>query len=109
MRHELVKYGLSQWTIDDLTNVFRRHPEISKVILFGSRAKGNYRSGSDIDLAIVGENIGYKNLLQISADIDDLGLLYKVDVLNYDREKGTPIGSHIDRVGKVFYEKPTTN
>lgn len=101
--HPLVKFGLSQWTIDDLTGVFKRHPKISKVIIFGSRAKGNYRSGSDIDLAVEGKDIDHKELLRIMTDIDELGLLYTVDVLDYNEKNGSPIGEHIDRVGKVFY------
>ena len=49
----LNKFGLSDWTMGDLRSVFRQHPKVRKVILFGSRAKGNYRTGSDIDLACV--------------------------------------------------------
>lgn len=104
MKHELVKYGLSQWTINDLIGVFRKHPKISKVIIFGSRAKGNYRPGSDIDLAVEGSSIDFKELMSIRADIDDLGLLYMVDVIDYNKKRDTPIGEHIDRVGKVFYD-----
>lgn len=107
MKHELVKYGLSQWTIDDLTGVFRKHPKVSKVIIFGSRAKGNYRPGSDIDLAVEGNDVDFKELMSIMADIDDLGLLYMVDVVDYNKEKGTPIGEHVGRVGKVFYDSAT--
>lgn len=104
MKHELVKYGLSQWTIDDLSGVFKKHPLVSKVIIFGSRAKGNYRPGADIDLAVVGSGIDFKELLSINSDIDALGLLYMVDLVDYSKEKGNPIGEHIDRVGKVFYD-----
>lgn len=102
----LNEYGLSEWTMNDLMSVFRRHPKVSKVILFGSRAKGNYRIGSDIDLALVGEDIDHEEMLRIYNDIDDLGLLYKVDLLHYEEKRGMPIGDHIDRVGKVLYSCP---
>jgi len=74
-------------------------------LIFGSRAKGNYRIGSDIDLAVIGNNLDYRLLLKIGCEIDDLELLYGVDLLDYQSKKTTPIGEHIDRVGQVFYER----
>ena len=68
------------------------------------RSKGNYREGSDIDLAVIGENIDYNQILTILCEIDDLELLYSIDLLDYSKKAGTPIGDHIDRVGQVFYE-----
>ena len=99
-----MRFGLSDTVIKELQDVFRRHANIKKVLIFGSRSKGNYREGSDIDLAVVGNNIDYNQLLSILCEIDDLGLLYSVDLLDYTKKKGTPIGDHIDRVGQVFYE-----
>ena len=97
-------YGLSDDTVRDLCSIFRRYKNISKVIIFGSRAKGNYRPGSDIDLALVGDGIDCREIMCILDDIDDTGLLYKVDLLDYASISGNPIGRHIDRVGKIFYE-----
>lgn len=97
-------YGLSDSVIKELQDVFRRHANIKKVLIFGSRSKGNYRSGSDIDLAIADSKIDYRQLLDIQCEIENLELLYSVDLLDYESKKGTPIGEHIDRVGQVFYE-----
>ena len=99
-----MKFGLSDTVIKELQDVFRHHANIQKVIIFGSRSKGNYRAGSDIDLAVIGNDIDYDQLLSIHCEIDDLELLYSVDLLDYQKKKGTPIGDHIDRVGQVFYE-----
>ena len=99
-----MKFGLSDTVIKELQDVFRRHTNIKKVLIFGSRSKGNYRTGSDIDLAVIGSDIDYNQLLSIHCEIDDLELLYSVDLLDYQKKKGTPIGDHIDRVGQVFYE-----
>ncbi|MDE6722412.1 MAG: nucleotidyltransferase domain-containing protein [Bacteroidaceae bacterium] len=99
-----MKFGLSDTVIKELQNVFRHHPNIKKVLIFGSRSKGNYREGSDVDLAMIGDDLTYSQLLDILCEIDDLGLLYSVDLVDYAKKKGTPIGEHIDRVGKVFYE-----
>ena len=90
--------------IKELQDVFRRHANIQKVLIFGSRSKGTYREGSDIDLAIIGKGIDYNQLLTISCEIDDLELLYSIDLLDYSQKVETPIGDHIDRVGQVFYE-----
>jgi predicted nucleotidyltransferase len=99
-----MRFGLSDTVVKELQDVFRRHANIEKVLIFGSRSKGNYRAGSDIDLALIGKNIDYRQLLDISMEIDDLELLYSIDLLDYQSKVGTPIGDHIDRVGQVFYE-----
>ena len=99
-----MRFGLSDTVIKELQDVFRRHANIEKVLIFGSRSKGNYRAGSDIDLAVIGNDIDYNQLLSILCEIDDLELLYSVDLLDYQKKKGTSIGDHIDRVGQVFYE-----
>ena len=98
-----MKFGLSDTVIKELQDVFRRYTNIEKVLIFGSRSKGNYRAGSDIDLAVIGKDIDYNLLLSILCEIDDLDLLYNVDLLDYQKKKGTPFGDHIDRVGQVFY------
>jgi predicted nucleotidyltransferase len=99
-----MKFGLSDTVIEELKEVFRRHVNIKKVLIFGSRSKGNYRAGSDIDLALIGTHLDYRQILDIATEIDDLGLLYSIDLIDYNSKKGTPIGDHIDRVGQVFYE-----
>ena len=99
-----MKFGLSETVIKELQEVFRHHTNIEKVLIFGSRSKGNYRAGSDIDLAVIGDNLDYNQILDIICEIEDLELLYSVDLLDYQKKKGTPIGDHIDRVGQIFYE-----
>ena len=83
-----MKFGLSDTVIKELQDIFRRHTNIEKVLIFGSRSKGNYRAGSDIDLAVIGKNIDYRLLLDISTEIDDLELLYSIDLLDYRSKIG---------------------
>ena len=97
-------FGLSDTVIEDIRRVFKQHKNIQKVLIFGSRAKGTYHNGSDIDLAAIGEGLTYNQLMDIAVQMEDLGLLYKIDVLDYQKEKDTPIGAHIDRVGQIFYQ-----
>ena len=84
-------FGLSDEVIRDIRGVFERHGNIDEVILFGSRAKGNYSEGSDIDLAVKGNGLTFNQLMDINIQIEDLGLLYKVDVVDYNKNIGTPI------------------
>lgn len=97
-------FGLGQNIINEIAQVFERHPAIEQVFIFGSRAKGNYTTGSDIDLAIM-NTLPSEELDKIRLEIDELELLYGTDILLYENKKGTPIGDHIDRVGKVFYQR----
>ena len=90
-----------------MQRIFREQKNIRKVLIFGSRAKGNYKPGSDIDLAIIGDCITLRQRNEILNRIDDLGILYKIDLLDYNKTAGTPIGEHIDRVGQVFYTAKT--
>ena len=86
-----MKFGLSDTVIKELQDVFRRYANIEKVLIFGSRSKGNYRAGSDIDLAVIGKDIDYNLLLSILCEIDDLELLYSVDLWIIKRKKVLPL------------------
>jgi predicted nucleotidyltransferase len=100
-----MKYGLSDDTIYKICTVFKEYPVIKTVILYGSRAKGNYREGSDIDLTLKGNNLDLMTLNQISLMLDDLLLPYKFDLSIYDFLTHTDILEHIKRVGIIFYQK----
>lgn len=97
--------GLSDTNIQKIQNVFKQFPQIQKVILFGSRAKGNFKNGSDIDLALLGENLDSTLLAQIEIVLDDLYLPYFFDLCIFENIQNLALKEHIDRVGKIFYEK----
>lgn len=96
-----MRFGLNDEVIDKLNNIFKNY-NIQKVIIFGSRAKGNYKPYSDIDLAFIGD-IDFDTKLEILEKIDDLLLPYKVDFIDFDKIKNINLKNHIKRVGKVFY------
>lgn len=98
-------YGLKTNTIKAIQEVFAAYPEVERVLLYGSRAKGNYRSGSDIDLTITGEHVNMDILQKIEDEIDELLLPYKVDLSLHKQIQNKDLLEHIERVGKVFYEK----
>lgn len=97
-------FGLQQKHIDAINACFAQYPQIEQVILYGSRAKGNYKNGSDIDLTIVGD-LDYNSLLKLENQLDDLLLPYKMDLSLKHKITNPDLLNHIERVGKVFYEK----
>ena len=100
-----MEFGLNQETIDKINSVFEKHPEIEKVIIYGSRAKGNYRAGSDIDLTLIGNNLEHNLAGTVNSEIDDLNTPYLFDVSVFGKLNSPSLKEHINRVGKVFYKK----
>ncbi|HUH75577.1 MAG TPA: nucleotidyltransferase domain-containing protein [Chitinophagales bacterium] len=100
-----MKYGLKKNAIQSIQEVFKLYPQINNVVLYGSRAKGNFRPNSDIDLTIKGEDLSLKILFKIETDLDDLLLPYKMDVSLFNKIENQDLVAHIERVGVVFYEK----
>lgn len=98
-------FGLSLTTLDKLNSVFAQHNAIDSVLIYGSRAKGNYRAGSDIDLTIKGDEISFAEFLQIEDQIDDLMLPYTVDLSQYCQLENTDLIAHIDRIGVAIYSR----
>lgn len=96
-------YGLPLYAITAFKDIFKDYPEIDKVILYGSRAKGTYRQGSDIDLCIESSLLELSELLEIENKIDDLLLPWKVDLSLKHRIDNQDLLEHISRVGIVFY------
>lgn len=97
--------GLKQKHIDAINECFALYPSILQVILYGSRAKGNYRDGSDIDLTIIDDNLSRSDLLQLESKLDDLHLPYKIDLSLKRQISNSELLLHIERVGQVFYDK----
>ena len=100
-----MNHGLSDETVQRMTAVFSHYPEIEKAVLYGSRAKGNFRNGSDIDLTLIGEKLDSKILGQIDWELDDLPLPYKIDLSIFSTLTHPELIEHIRRVGIIFYER----
>lgn len=101
-----MKFGLPDATVDRLQGVLARQPQVEKAILYGSRAKGNFRNGSDIDLTLYGgSDLDMPVLYRILEEIDDLLLPYQVDLSLFHDIDDPELIAHIQRVGLPFYEK----
>ena len=99
-----MSYGLSPEHITCIKTIFISYSEIEEVVLYGSRAKGNYKPNSDIDLTIKVNKITPDLLNLISIQLDDLLLPYTFDISLFDQIKNDDILDHINRVGIVFYK-----
>lgn len=99
---EQIAYGLPLDVLEKLRSVFRKHVEVERVLLYGSRALGTQRIASDIDLTILGDSANLSILMQIENEIDDLMLPYKVDLSLYNHIDNPNLKDHIHRVGVDF-------
>ena len=97
--------GLPAHAVARMRAVFAAHPSLEQVNLFGSRAKGNYKNGSDIDLALAGP-VGFSELGTIAFELDDLLLPWEIDLIPLETISNADLREHIARVGQVFYKKP---
>jgi len=76
--------GLSSFVIDALNSVFARYPDIDEVLLFGSRARGDFTSGSDIDLAVVAPSMTDQRFSELWNELDDQPIAFKMDIIHLD-------------------------
>lgn len=95
-------YGLEYQEIEWLIQTFAAHPEIKKVVLFGSRALGTYRHNSDIDLVLYGE-IDQNVMAAIHLELDELPLPYLFDIKSAEDITHAGLKEHIKKFGKKIY------
>lgn len=100
-----MKYGLEQKTIFQIIEIFKRFPQIENAYLYGSRAKGNFKPASDIDITFEGEGLTTDILNNISWQLDDLLLPYTFDLSIVHHISQQDLIDHIKRVGLLLYSK----
>lgn len=93
-------YGLAKEDLTTIRQVVQRFPVVEQVILFGSRAKGNYKPGSDIDLAIKGSHIDHDISVKLAEILNEETMLpYFFNIVHYDLLTEQRLIQHIDRIG----------
>lgn len=97
--------GLKPQEIESIRRVFAGHPQILRGVVFGSRAKGNFKPFSDIDISIVTNGLDHHRFISILSELDDLLLPYEIDLLEYDSITNVDLKDHIDRVGVEIYSR----
>ena len=100
-----MRFGLPESAIARICAVFAAHPEIEKAVLYGSRAKGNFKPGSDIDLTLYGSGLTHALLLDLLVELDDLLLPWMIDLSLFASLNHPALKEHIQRVGEVFYQR----
>jgi uncharacterized protein len=99
-------YGLKDADLKIICNVFHNEGKIEEAIIFGSRAQGNYKNGSDIDIALKGKEIDAGIISQISYQLNEETLLpYKFDIINYNAISNKDLVDQINQTGIIIYTK----
>ena len=96
--------GIDKGELRSIVRIIKKCAKIEEAILFGSRAKGNFSKGSDLDIALKGTNIELNDILNLLIELDDLYLPYKIDLIIYKRIKEDALIEHIDRVGITLFK-----
>lgn len=101
----MLNTGLKPHTIQEIINILSSYSEVEKVVLYGSRSKGNFKEGSDIDLVLNAPAFSLTELNKIENQIDDLMLPWKIDLVLLHQIENHDLLDHINRVGVTLYEK----
>lgn len=97
-----IRYGIKQETWDKIIRILRSNPAVEEVILFGSRAKGNFKDGSDIDICVKGTSLSDRDIIFLANELDELNLPWEIDLLRYEAISDQAVLEHIDRMGIVL-------
>eukprot|EP01136_Pigoraptor_vietnamica_P026390 Opistho-1_new@81399 len=100
-----MQYGLTDKQLNEILDIITANPAVEEAILFGSRAKGNYRKGSDVDIALKGEHLTLTDVLHIDNQLDDTYLPYTFDIILYRHINDPDVIEHINRVGIDILKK----
>jgi uncharacterized protein len=102
---ETFDFGLSSRARDSLSSVFAAESRINRALIYGSRAKGNYRPGSDIDIALDAPLMTYSDCVRLATTLDDLMLPWRIDLSLLHQIDNPALLDHIARVGKPFWTR----
>ena len=101
-----MQYGLSDQTLQKIRDVFMRYPEVEEAVLYGSRARGDYKNGSDIDLTLRGDSeLTHTLLSRIANDLDDQFLPYTIDLSIFENINNSDMIEQIQHFGVTLYRK----
>lgn len=101
------RFGLSARVIGQIHGILAQYPTVQQAIIYGSRAKGNHKPGSDIDLTLFGSKLDHQLMLSVATALDDSDIPYTVDLSLFTQIENPALREHIERVGQVFYQRET--
>ena len=101
-----MKFGLKTKDLNQITAIIRTFPEVTQAIIFGSRAMGNHKNGSDVDIVLKGTLINDKIVTQINYQLNEVLLLpYFFDVVHFESIENQDLVEHINQYGQVFFKR----
>jgi uncharacterized protein len=98
-------FGLPDATLATVRHILADCPALEKAVIYGSRAKGTHRHGSDIDLTLMGASLDENALSRIATRLDESSIPYTVDLSLFHQIDHTALREHILRIGRVFYQR----
>ncbi len=98
-------YGLPEDALKRICQVFQQFPQINKVIIFGSRAKGNFRNTSDIDMTIAESSVSFTDFLRLAGRLDDLMLPWKIDLSILQQIDNPALVEDIAQTGILLFQR----
>lgn len=98
-------FGLSDHALKLLREFFSADPRIERAIVYGSRAIGNFRNGSDIDITLDAPGMDFDGFVRLCAEIDDLMLPWQIDLSLLSHIDNPDLLKHIARVGKPLWTR----
>ena len=101
----MTQFGLSDKTLETVRAILATCPELEKALVYGSRAMGNYRTGSDIDITLIGAQLNMDMLFQLARQFDESNLPYMVDLSIMASINNPNLLDHIEHVGQVLYQR----
>ena len=102
---DISKTGLKKETIDQVCNLFDKNSFVNEGVLYGSRAMGTFKHGSDIDLCLLGNKLDENSLFKLRYQLDELMLAYQFDLSIFHLIENEDLKEHICRVGMTFYKR----
>jgi len=98
----IVKSGVPADALEKIISTIKLNKSVKEIILFGSRAKGNFQKGSDIDIAVVADSLRFDELNRMRAALAELVIPYHVDIIDFNKITNYQLKEHILRVGQVL-------
>lgn len=99
------QFGLRIGELEQIIDIIASNDKVLKAVIYGSRAKGNFKPWSDIDLFIDGENLDLSDTYLLDDKFYDLDIPQKVDISLKKYINNSALLDHIERVGKIIYQK----
>ena len=99
-----MSFGISKNDIEYITEAIKKHPEVEKAVVFGSRAMGNFKNGSDVDIALFGDKVNFSVIAQIKDELqEESPMPYLFDIVDFTHSKSNGLKDHINQFGITLF------